>query len=132
MVSSDPRLTLDDVKAGTPDPFFAQCPRERVRVNKRSACRVHQHGMFLHLAQEIYIDDVSRILPARREHKEHVALAREFVQFYAPDGAQVVLRNEGIFERGVTRRAGVRCVYAVREAEGDETFKCCLGYTSET
>ena len=78
--------------------------------------------MFLHLAQEICVDDVSRVLPTRREHKEHVALARELVQFYALDGAQVVLRGEGLLERGVTRRAGFGCVYAVRESEGDETF----------
>jgi hypothetical protein len=132
MVSADMRLTLDDVKAGTPDPFFAQRLRERVRVNERSACRVHQHSMFLHLAQKICIDDVSRVLPAGREHKEHVALARELVQIYAPDRAQVVLRGEGRFERGVTRRCGVGCVYAVGETEGDETFECCLGYASET
>src|SRR6267154_5105507 len=118
MVSADMGLTLDDVKAGTPDPFFAQCLRERVRVNERSACRVHQHGMFLHLAQKICIDYVSRVLPARREHEEHVALARELVQFYAPDGAQVVLRGERLLKRGVTRRAGVGRVYAVRETEG--------------
>jgi hypothetical protein len=122
MVSADMGLILDDVKAGTPDPFFAQRLRERVRVDERAACRVHQHGMFLHLAQKTCIDDVSRVLPARREHKEHVALARELVQVYAPDGAQVVLRGEGRFERGVTRRAGVGCVYAVRETEGDEAF----------
>jgi hypothetical protein len=107
MVSADMGLTLDDIKAGTPDPFFAQCLGERVRVDERPARRVHQHGMFLHLAQKLCVDDVPRVLSARREHKEHVALAREFVQLYAPDGAQVVLRGEGGFERGVTRRAGV-------------------------
>jgi hypothetical protein len=123
MVSADMGLTLDDVEAGTPDPFFAQRLRERMRVNERAACRVHQHGVFLHLAQEICIDDVSRVLPARREHKEHVTLARELVQIYAPDGAQVVvLRDEGCFERGVARRAGVGRVYAVRETEGGQTF----------
>ena len=79
VVSADMGLTLDDVKAGTPDPFFAQCLRERVRVDERSACRIHQHGMFLHLAQKICIDDVSGVLPTRREHKEHVALAGELV-----------------------------------------------------
>jgi hypothetical protein len=122
MVSADMGLTLDDVKAGSPYPFFAQSLRERVRVNERAACRVHQHGMFLHLAQNICIDDVSRVLPSRREHKEHVALVRELVQINAPDGAQVVLRGEGRFERGVTWRVGVGRVYAVRETEGDEIF----------
>jgi hypothetical protein len=78
--------------------------------------------MFLHLAQKICIDDVPRVLPAGGEHKEHVALARELVQINAPDGAQVVLRGEGRFECGVTRRAGVGRVYAVRETEGGEAF----------
>ena len=39
-------ITLDDVKAGTPDPFFAAqrlLERVRVNVNESSACRVHQH-----------------------------------------------------------------------------------------
>jgi hypothetical protein len=45
MVSADMGLTLDDVKAGTPYPFFVQSLRERVRVNARPVCRVHQHGM---------------------------------------------------------------------------------------
>lgn len=122
MVSADMGLTLDDVEAGTPDPFFAQSLRERVRVDQRAARRVHQHRVFLHLAQEVCVDDVSRVLPARREHEEHVALARELVQLYAPDGAQVVLRGEGCLERGVARRAGVGRVYAVGEAEGGEAF----------
>lgn len=122
VVSANLGLTFDDVKAGTPDPSFAQCLRERVRVNERSACCVHEHGMFLHLAQKISIDDVSRILPARSEHKEHITFARELVQFYAPDGAQVVLRGEGRFECCVMRGAGVGCIYAVRETEGGETF----------
>ena len=122
MVSADMGLTLDDVEAGPPDPFFAQCLRERVRIYERAACRVHQHGVFLHLAEEVCVDDVARVLPARREHEEHVALARELVQVYAPDGAQVVLRGEGRLERGVARGAGVGRVYAVREAEGGEAF----------
>lgn len=123
VISADMRFTLDDVEAGTPDPSFAQRLRERVRINERAASHVHQHGMFLHLAQKVFVDDVSRVLPSRREHKEHLALARELVQIYALDGAQVVvLRDEGRFERGVARRAGVGRVYAVRESEGDETF----------
>ena len=78
--------------------------------------------MFLHLAQKICVDDVPRVFPARREHKKHVALARELIQIYAQDGAQVVLCREGRFERGVARRAGVGRVDAVCETEGDETF----------
>jgi hypothetical protein len=122
MVSADMGLTLDDVKASTPDPFFTQRLRERVRVDERSTCRIHQHGMFLHLAQKIRIDDVARVLPAGREHEEHVALARELVEVYAPDGAQVVLCGEGRFEHGVAWGARVGRVYAVRESEGDEPF----------
>ena len=67
-------------------------------------------------------NDVSRVLPARREHKEHVALACELVQTYVTDRAQVVLRGEGRFEYGVTQRGGVEHAYAVSETEGDETF----------
>jgi hypothetical protein len=56
-------LTLDDIKAITPDPFFAQCLCELVQVDKHSACHIHQHGIFLHLAVKICIDNV---LPPRR------------------------------------------------------------------
>ncbi len=114
MVGADMGLTFDDVEASTPNPFFMQSLRERVRVYERAACRVHQHSTFLHLAQKLRVDDMPRVLSSRRKHKEHVALAREFVQLYAPDGVQVVLRGERLFKRGVTRRCRVGRVYAVR------------------
>jgi len=107
MVSADMGLTLDDIKAGTPDPFFAQCWASASSRRASRAPRFTSTACFFILRKNCAFDDVPRVLSAKREHKEHVALAREFVQLYAPDGAQVVLRGEGGFERGVTRRAGV-------------------------
>lgn len=87
MVRADMGLTFDDVEPRTPYPFFAQCQRKRVRVDKRATRRVDEHGVLLHLAQESRVDDVVRALPAGRKHEEHVARARELVELYAPDGA---------------------------------------------
>jgi hypothetical protein len=121
MVRADMGLTLDDVEARAPDPFFAQCLRERIRVYERAARGVHEHGVLLHLAQKGRIDDVVRVLPAGREHEEHVARAREFVELDAADGAQAgVLCGEGRFEVRVARGGGGGGVDAVRETEGDE------------
>jgi hypothetical protein len=121
MVRADMGFTLDDVEARTPNPLFAQCLRERVRVDERAARRVHKHGTFLHLTQKVRVDDVSGVLAAGSEHKEHVAFARELVELYAPDGAQVgVARSEGRFEGGVEGGGRVGGVDAVREAEGGE------------
>ena len=94
-------LALDDVEARAPDPFLAQCVRERIRVDERAARCIHEHGVPLHLAEKILVDDVPRVLPARREDEEHVARARELVQVDAPDGVQPVARDERRFERGV-------------------------------
>ena len=132
MVCADMGLTLDNVKPRTPYPFFAQCQRERVRVDERAARRVDEHGVLLHLAQEIRVDDVVRALPAGREHEEHVARARKLVELYAPDGAQVVARDEGGLEGWVVRGGGVGRVDAVGEAEAGQAGEGRLGYAPET
>ena len=118
MVRTDVGLAFDDVEARTPYPLFAQRPRERVRVDERAARGVHEHGVLLHLTQKVRVNDVPRLVPAGREHEEHVALARQLDQLDAPDGPQAVARGERRLELRVARRGRVRGVDAVRDAEG--------------
>ena len=126
VVRADMGLTLDDVEARAPDPFFAQCLRERVRVDERAARGVDEHGVLLHLAEKVRVDDVVRVRTAGREDEEDVARAGELVELDAADGAQSrVLRGEGRLEevRVVVARGGgggARGVDAVREVEGGE------------
>ena len=132
MVRADMGLTLDDVEARAPDPFFAQCLRERVRVDERATRGVDKHGVLLHLAQKGRIDDVVGVLPAGREHEEDVARARELVELDAADRAQAgVLCGEGGLEVRVARGGGGGGVDAVREAEGDEAREGRLGDAPE-
>lgn len=49
IVRANMGLTLNDV---TPDTFFTQHLRKRVLVDEREVRGVHQHGVFLHLAQK--------------------------------------------------------------------------------
>ena len=49
---------LHEGVARAPYPLFAQRLRERVRVDERAARRVDEHGVLLHLAQEVGVDDV--------------------------------------------------------------------------
>ena len=107
MVRANVRFALDDVEARAPYPLFAQRPRERVRVDERAARRVDEHGVLLHLAQKVCVDDVPRRVTAGREDEKDVARARELVLVDAPYGAQAVSRRERGFERGVARGGGV-------------------------
>lgn len=133
VVRADVRLTLDDVEARTPDPFFAECLREGVRVDERAARGVDEHGVLLHLAEKVRVDDVVRVRPAGREDEEDVARAGELVELDAADGAQTrVLRGEGRLEVRVARGGGgARGVDAVREVEGSEARERRLGDAAE-
>ena len=114
------RFSLDDVEARAPYPLFAQRLCERVRVDERAARRVDEHGVLLHPAQEVGVDDVPRRVAAGREDEKDVARAGELGIVDAPHGAQAVSRCERSFERGVAGGGRVRGVDAVRDAEGGE------------
>ena len=87
MVRADVRFALDDVEARGPNPLFAQGAGEGVRVDERATGRVDEHGVFLHLAQQVGVDDVSGRVAAWSEDEEEVARARELVGVDASDGA---------------------------------------------
>jgi len=107
VVRANVRFALDDVEARAPYPLFAQRLRERVRVHERAARRVDEHGVLLHLAQKVGIDDVPRRVTAGREDEKDVARARELVLVDALYGVQAMLRRERGLEGGVAGRGRV-------------------------
>jgi hypothetical protein len=101
VVRADVGLALDDVEAGAPDPLFAQGASKRVRVYERTAGRVDEDGMPLHLSQKLLVYDVPRDFSTGREDEQDVTFARELVRVDAADGAQAVFGGERELERFV-------------------------------
>ena len=65
------RLGFRHVQGG-PDPAVAECAEKGVGVHDRAAGRIHEQRKRLHPADEVSIDEASRLGGQRQQHHDHI------------------------------------------------------------